>query len=488
MRPSTIRKPAVLENLRKILRSDAFDPTAEVFPDLNMRELSRQLKPEAAGQDRGRRNQPQPEVVGLDSEEMELVDAVDKLRTLGIKLYREHTSVYSDRLGNAVEVRNEVRLEAGKSAGNFKSECKRSEAAMQPAVTGLEEARAWKNSFMQRHRLIRPGIRLQSGGVKWVAVAALLILIEALLNSYLFSQKNEFGLLGGVAVALLISIANVGAASVAGYFSRFIWHVNWLVKLFGLIIIVVWLAFVLIFNFGLAHFRDALVSIEGLDWNSAAGIAVEKTRFSILAVESLESWLLVVIGFLISLSAFLKGFYADDPYPQYGQVERVLDRHRRNHLGELETTLTLLQQERDDAIALLQHANEQVKDSFSEAIDALHGQSSLDHQLKGFLDRCDSAAQQLLQKYRDANRDARTDPSPPHFDTEYRFPEVPTVQLPGDRLRQAQTTREEIAEIVASAIREICAEYDEAIDRFRTTKDIENAVAPRRPGSRETDG
>ena len=259
----------MLENLKKILRSDGFSPSAETFPDLDTTRLSEQLKPEALGRKRGEKDQPRREATGLDAQELEIVNAVERLRSQGVKLYQEHAAVYTDRLGSAAEAKNEIRIVAGQASGNFNNVCRLSESEMQGVVVKLKEAAEWKSDFRKRNRLKRPGIRLHSGGIRWFAIISAFVLGEAALNSYLFSQKNEFGLLGGILAALLISVANVGVASIAGYFSRFIWHVNLFAKLFGLVIILTWLAFVLTFNLGLAHFRDALVSQAGIDWNTA---------------------------------------------------------------------------------------------------------------------------------------------------------------------------------------------------------------------------
>ena len=468
--------PIVLENLRKILRSDGFSPTAETFPELDSAKLIKQLNPDAAGRERGERDQPRHDATDLDAQELEIVNAVDRLRSLGVKLYQEHASVYSDRLGSAAEARTEIGIVAGQVSGNSNDVCRLSESEMQGVVVKLREAAEWKADFRERHRLKRPGIRVHSGGIRWFAIISAFVIGEAALNSYLFSQKNEFGLLGGILAALLISVANIGIASASGYYSRYIWHVNFIAKLFGLLIILSWLAFVLTFNVGLAHFRDALVSQAGIDWNTATNQAIQNLRAGPLLIDSLESWLLVVIGFLFSLVACLKGFYADDPYPSFGMIERELDRHRQNYANEHQTTLNMLREERDNAVAMLREANDEVKTAFSEAIDALDGHSSLNIQFNEFLDRCNSVAQQLLQRYRDANVDAREGPAPEYFNQVFRFPEVSRSDLPDERRLVAEEAREDIAKTVAETIQEITAAHEEAVANFRTAKDIEDSV------------
>ena len=463
----------VLDKLKGILRSDAFEPSIEIFPEIDTALLARQLKPDASGRDRGKRNQPPAEAADLDGVERELVEEVSKLRSKGIKVFQDHASVYADRLGKAAEVKNEVMIVAGTTTGNFRELCQGSESAMQESMTRLKEAAQWKANFKRANRLVRPGIRLNSGGIKLVSVALALILLEAVLNSYLFAQRNELGLLGGIMVAILVSLANVGASTLAGFYSRFIWHLKLLPKIFGLLIILGWLALVLVFNFGIAHFRDSLVSLETADWNEAARLAVEKMIAAPHLIQSVESWLLVLIGLIISVSACLKGFYSDDPYPYFGTVERTLQKGRAHYVQEHQITLDQLRDQRDDSIEQLQQANDMVKSTFSEAMDALDGRSTLDIHLKQFIERCDAVVEQLLQRYRDANRDARTEPAPEYFNRVFSFePFLPVVHA-RDKRPEAEQARSDISRIVSDAILEINSSYNSAVDSFKTAKDIE---------------
>ena len=467
----------MLENLKNILRSDALDPSIDLFPPIDTKSLEIDLSPQKLGRERGTRNQPSCDATDLDSTEREIVHAVDVLRTKGLKLYREHASVYTDRLQCASEASNEIKIVAGTATGNFRSECQVSESAIQEEVTRLHDAAVWRLEFRKRHGLMRPGIRLDSRGVRWLAISGALVVIEAVLNSYLFAQKNELGLLGGISVAILISLANVGVASCCGYYSRYIWHLNFLVKLYGLAIVLAWVAMVAAFNVGVAHFRDILVSQDVIDWNIAARGAVDKMIATPLAVESVESWLLILIGALISFGAFLKAFYADDPYPLYGTVERTLRDGRREYMHAHDETRNLLQSNRDEATVLLQEAIDAVETTLSEALDAQEGHSSLDVQLHGFIARCDFAVQSLLQKYREANCEARSEKPPAHFAVTFRFPEFEPTKLSENQRNRAESARKEVGEIIGKAIDEINDEYDRAVGNFRTAKQIEESAA-----------
>jgi len=80
-----------------------------------------------------------------------------------------------------------------------------------------------------------------------------------------------------------------------------------------LIFILAWSVFAVIINLGVAHFRDGLES--GTPWRAAAEAAVPSLLENPFHLASIESWLLVGIGLLISTLAFRKGWHTDDPYP-----------------------------------------------------------------------------------------------------------------------------------------------------------------------------
>ncbi len=75
------------------------------------------------------------------------------------------------------------------------------------------------------------------------------------MNAYLFSQGNEFGLLGGMLAAVIVSVVNVGWSTLSGFAARAINRRNLILRLSGLVVIVVWIAFAGSLNLLVAHFR-----------------------------------------------------------------------------------------------------------------------------------------------------------------------------------------------------------------------------------------
>ncbi len=478
----------VIQKLRDLFRIDAFDPSVDVFPNLDVATLARQTRAEELGRNRGKKDQPAADAIDPDATELAIIERVREHRDLGLKSYQERATVYFERLNRTTEALTEIRQAASKASAEFESECRGAEGYMQGPMIRLEDCVRWNHAFRRRHRIESPGTHLYSGGFKWLAICMLLVLIESLLNAYLFAQKNELGLLGGVIAASLISITNVGAASAAGYYSRFINHVRLFAKLYGLMIILSWLAFVGVFNVGVAHFRDALVGSEDADWQAAAVMAIDSLKSSPLGIIHFESWLLVVIGVLISLGGMLKGFYADDPYPGYGRVARELEAARSHYADEHDETLRGLKETHDRIAEPLEAAGEEIHGTVAEAIDAFFGQTSLQNQLRSFLDSCDSTAQLLVKMYRDANAEERSAPAPGHFGTPFRFPAHQEFDISGIDRDRSQGERDKASVIIEEAVQELEQIYKVSIRNFRSVREVEQDVIAKLEESRTTDG
>ena len=275
--------------------------------------------------------------------------------------------------------------------------------------------------------------------------------------------------------AILISLANVGVSSVLGYYSRFVNSAKFLAKLWGLVLILAWVVLISAFNLAVAHFRDAVQTIG--DWSLAATAATNTLLDETLGISSIESWLLIVLGGLISLLAFMKAYYADDPYPSYGNYARSLSNARNEYTDALVVALGQLEMRRDDATEELKEADQFVSRELSEAIDALYGQSSLQSHLTNFLEQCDHTARQLLKQYRDINSAERTSNAPDYFDKVFALAEFVEHRQDNSLHRdRALKEQERVAELVDRACEDINQEYFRSLGKFKSIPELQNEL------------
>lgn len=490
--------------LRDFFRSDAFVPTAAVFPAIDSDQIASELGIVSEGQSRGARGEPRPSDDELDIIERRIIERVGELRRKGLDNYAANKAAYEKRLTRAGEARKEAEFVAGKAKGDFQAAVKIWKARMATPRARVGEAFHALHAFRRRHRLDRPAFETQPVS-RTIFFALFLILIESGLNAGLFAQANPSGLLGGAAIAGLISIINVASGSLTAYFARNAGHVNWFRKAFGSIVVVVGFVWIVAFNLTVAHFRDALErvvpsggalgtgSTAGMadfgatDWDSAARLAWDRMVDSPFAIESAMSALLVALGLLVALASVLKMNQAMDPYPGYERVETVVRRARTIYAEDLTQAIESLDAARDEAIATLQDANTQMRLGINEAVDALFGQTSLRGELDRFLGHCDIQVQLLLETYRDANRRARgtrakhdekdaTAPIvPPHFARSFVFPSH-SESMPAELRRdEALREREYVGDMVTKSIAEIFEAYQASISAYADIDDLETS-------------
>lgn len=465
----------MLSRLANIFRSDAFVPSSAIFPDIDTERLSSELKLRDTGTRRGGENQPQATENALDHVELAVIEKVEELRRKGLENYEANRRIYNERLTRATEARKEVEIAAGNARNDFRAEVQVWKARFVTPREQLFDSFVWRNEFRKRNKLTRPAIEF-GGWPRAIALGLLLLTIESLLNGYLFAKRNEMGLLGGVTVAVLVSVCNVGVSAIFGYFSKSILHRNWFRKIAALAIIVAWIGAMLTFNLAVAHFRDALEM--GSDWTLAANSVVSSMINHPFSIASIESWLLAVLGVLVSFLAFLKGRHTDDPYPGYGHVARTLITARHDYESALEQAITALKDHRDAAISELQEANEEVRRGITDSIDALFGQSSLGSHLSTFLEQCDIKVALLLATYRDANRATRTAPEPPSFSQGYKFQAFKPETIQGARKSTAESEAGRVAELVEKTIKEIFDEFETSLKAFEDIDVVQRGISP----------
>jgi hypothetical protein len=150
------------------------------------------------------------------------------------------------------------------------------------------------------------------------SLVAVMILIEALGNMYLFAQGNELGLLGGIFEAILLSVVNVGVAVLVGLLALPQLNLQLGVRRhLGLIALILAIVFSLVFNLAAAHYRDLLILSKEIALEKAIPNVINHT-FDL----SFNGLVLLALGVIVFALGLWKGYSADDPYPGYGALSR----------------------------------------------------------------------------------------------------------------------------------------------------------------------
>ena len=297
------------------------------------------------------------------------------------------------------------------------------------------EARAVKHLrwFQQKHGLHYRAAWYPTSQVYHFALVAALALVEWISLAAFYAEGSDFGLLGGVLIAMTLSVVNISLAIVAGCLVRYVNHRSVLHKALALTGVAALYAGFLVVTLGAAHYRAATSDVAhaqpeasapagvaspataDLDQWRAARLARQRFAANPVGFEDVFSWILVVLALVFGVFASYKGYRVDDPYPGYGRLDRELNARRALYearkaaycrLGDQVFDRILDEQARlfADVRANIEYYQQLISKSDDERRTFVHEVAELQ-------DACNI----LLKRYRQTNARARTSPPPYYF-------------------------------------------------------------------------
>ncbi len=297
------------------------------------------------------------------------------------------------------------------------------------------------NWFRRHHDLRRPAKYRES---PWLFAATLLglLVLESLANAFLLRRVSEQGWLGGVVLAALISLVNIGLGVAAGAVGwRLIGHRFLTPKIIGWVLAITVHVVALFWNLFVAHFREvveanaiAAQAAGGFDYTGVAANTLAHIQTEgFFGLQTLLSWGLLFIGLGVHLYSAKEGW--DDMADRYWDYKPVEQAWR---------------EAREDYEAALEDARADAEDAVKEVTETLrtrHREGELNARaIAGLLDSAEHRAidarnaeaewvrqgAALLKAYRDENAAVRTDAPPAYFSQYPSAQEWASFALPGD--------------------------------------------------------
>lgn len=231
------------------------------------------------------------------------------------------------------------------------------------------------------------------------------IFIEAIANSYLFAKGSDFGLIGGVFQALIVSILNAGILGFLMGFvaARQINHISTARKIFGGVAACLILVGVVIFNLAVGHYRQQLV-IGSLE---PARDALTSFSAHPAALADFEAWLLFFVGLTAFMFSAYKCYHLDDPYPGYGEVDRRFRALSLRVKSESERLLTSAQKLLDSELAKMDGLFSQYSRNFTDFSRLAPTLPTQAAAAVSDVKTLNDALRTLLMEYRDTNGKVR---------------------------------------------------------------------------------
>lgn len=252
------------------------------------------------------------------------------------------------------------------------------------------DAKVDLNGFRKLNDITEPA-RYPDSIIYHFGLLILALVAETAVNAFFY--QNEGGLLGGAIVAFGVSFANLGLAALLGYGFRWqnLAQAGWRALGWASLTIAVLVAFYC--NALFATFRSEYQNVtDPSDYSemSAAFRRASDQAFDIFIFQpdfaDMMSFILFIIGLLLSAFAFWKGYTVDDPVPGHSRRDKRLKKaiaaeeakteevrlKLRNFLVERRTKL---QSMRDEPTRLIARANSQ-RSNLSEAASSLKSQAA----------------------------------------------------------------------------------------------------------------
>jgi hypothetical protein len=300
------------------------------------------------------------------------------------------------------------------------------------------EARALKylRWFQQKHGLHHRTAAYPESQFYHFGIVAALALVEWVSLSSFYAEGSDFGLLGGVLIAMTLSIVNISLAILSGSLLRYVNHRSARRKRLALTAVAFLYACFLLVTLAAAHYRVATndiaqsqpgVSAQGataippppvsgdLDQWRAAKIAWQRFARNPLGFEDVFSWILVVLALIFGIFASYKGYRVDDPYPGYGELDRELKRRRAIYEAAKADYCRLVDQVFDRTLQEQAHLLAEVKSNieyYQQLVSRTEDQRrTYVHEAAEIQDACNI----VLKRYRQTNLRVRVSPAPTYF-------------------------------------------------------------------------
>ena len=419
--------------------------------------LVERFKLKERGRERGQDGQPHTSQPTLDNIEMEVVGYCDDLYAKQRNEYHQHRSALEERMRPPPSDRG-----ADPLVENTCKEMRDAVAEERPELAALgreaQHAIGELNRFQRDEGRTADADYPDSRAWHWGILVAL-VLGETLVNGLFFGANVEGGLLAGTTYAVLISLVNVGVLGwVLAAMARQAHHRDPRRKVGGLAAMVTFAVAAVFWNLFVAHYREALppdypvppdttmvaqaeaaqtptVASPGAQSPQADSVPPSCWRgpdeshadqealclffASPFGLNGFYSYMLLLIGLAMCAAAAMDWFKTDDPYPGHGKRER----HRRKTEGRL----------LDDRRELLGELNElhdeaarKLRSDFRDPVEARqlalsdYGKLHTRHtDLCGFARDLEKSCSGALGIYRTANREARSTPEPPVWQTSW---------------------------------------------------------------------
>jgi hypothetical protein len=393
------------------------------LPEVNQRKLRRELKLDKLAKSAQRNGATSKAEVG-EIVESRLSDHLNTLHEKGVGHFEgriKHLKGMVSRYAGAFDTEPlETSLEG--TIQEIEQETQRHGATLERLRDEFDEADMHYQGFRQKHGLKRPP-DLSSGLAGALPIFIIMMVIEAGANMFFFSPGSNFGLLGGFFYSLVISVLNIGGAALFGYaFFRWLNSRSWIRKFFGVIMALVFVAFLLTLNVVVGFYRSAFVTLGGEGNGNLLQTAIAHIKALDLSMLDEFSFAMMLIGITLGALACAKGARVGDAYPGYHRVYAFRENYRKRFEKEADELVEHLAELRDNALQDIEAFQKQARESIAPYREIGKEISELMARFDAFEAHLESVGNEVLGDYYDKNALTASKYKSGHFKHQWVLP------------------------------------------------------------------
>jgi uncharacterized membrane protein YvlD (DUF360 family) len=400
-----------------MVKPDGALPGVPNFPPLDVEQLARELRLDERAEKAAMAGQPAADADGPDSAELDILGRIQGYARKACDDYLALRDLYENRIQRAAVTPDlQVQIEAAgaNALADFKAEIIHDQNQLHNLLRTVGNREDEFRDFRERHCIKRlPKTISRNQRILGVLLLVVFVLLESILNGMFFAEGSEAGLIGGVVQALVLSILNVGVASLyAVYGLPLLFHRRGGIKFIGALVTIVFAFWLCGLNLAIGHFRDLFIA--GAGRVQMAELLNRLTANPLLLADA-KSFILVLLGIALGLLAVIDVAATRDLYPGYGEVGRERQKAVEEYAEENARSLAAMMELRDHTADDLSSAIEIIRGSQFQMQEAIEGRTRLHHSFKGYLDHLAVVHERLVQRYRECNRRVRRGEAPAYF-------------------------------------------------------------------------
>jgi hypothetical protein len=448
---------------------------SSLVPEIDYTEMSKKLKPEELGRERGAKDLPPLGTKTPDEIEYKIKNVYQELVDKTSKNVVEALITYNQRLMSldVTGLIDNIRDTARGTIGEFKAEVIKGVNELAEYGDIVKSKSDDLSDFKSENNLKRSAsYPTFTGRFVRIAIISVIFLIESVANSAFLRIANEGGMIGAYSEAIAISFVNVGTAFLIGqWFTRYLFGNNQHLKI--IFIFLVFIAFSLsgLFNLAVAHYRE--LAGEGF-FGDAGAMAIQNMLTQPFALGEFQSWVLFLMGWLFWIISLVDTHTMDDNFPNYGKVDRAHKLARENYSLTKADRIDDISEKREFCEEDIRELREDLQSLLSGTNSIINMREGLVQDFKHFNKQASSYFLQTLETYRNANRDNRTR-SPASFNKKLELDiqeidnKVVAVDL--DHVQQQVTNGKAILD---KTLDEFYEEFDCALTKFKRLDELED--------------